>query len=166
MTRLSHQFALDRLTTLQQKIRAMTIEVYGHEGLLDSELVDYSYCPKLRKHTYRVCPIRLNQLAKRKLLNPFKHIKFIVSSLFVTLENVFFPPTIAPIVMHSTARILEALNNSETKTTIVKTPREQHIFTLFVFYKAWVYLARAKQVYQLPAEEMSEENYLRANRSP
>lgn len=158
MTRLSHRFALDRLTTLQQKIRAMTIEVFGHEGLQDAELVQYTYCPKLRKHTYQVCPIRRDQLAKRKLLNPLKHLKFLVASLFIALENVFITPVVAPQVMHSTARILTALNNSEAKIikTTIDKQKARKIFTLFVFYSAWRYLAKAKPVYQPPNDEMYE----------
>ncbi len=163
MTRLSHRFALDRLTTLQRKIRAMTIEVFGHEGTQDAELVDYSYCPELKKHTYRVSSIRLNQLAVKKLLNPLRHLKFLQLALlaFINSTRASMNKNTAPTVKHSTARIFEVLNQpvGENRkaiitTTYIEKDRTRQVLTLFVFYRAWRYFAKSKQVYRLPPEDL------------
>lgn len=83
MNRLSHQLALDHNTTFNQRCRILFLKVFGHESLVSTkDLRAAAYCTVLKVDIQKIARINPDQLAKRKLFNPFKYIEFALTALF------------------------------------------------------------------------------------
>lgn len=83
MNRLSHQLALDHNTTFNQRWRILFLKVFGHESTVrKSDLRTAAYCSVLKVDIQKIARINPDQLAKRKLFNPFKYIEFILTAIF------------------------------------------------------------------------------------
>lgn len=82
MNRLLHQFLRDGQLTFRKKWRDLVIQIFGHEGLYDNQahLADVGACYVFDLNFYRLSDYKYEDLALRKLLNPFKWAEFLIAA--------------------------------------------------------------------------------------
>lgn len=76
MNKLLYQLSSDYHLSFKQKVLQICFQIFGHEALIDvTHLRNNSHCQVFDMDIYRLASIK-NQLAYRKLFNPFKWIEW------------------------------------------------------------------------------------------
>lgn len=90
MNRVAKKFARKLHTNFTQEVRLVTMQVFGHEGLIENtDLTDMTHCVVIGTDLYRMNKIKLEHLAGRKLINPLKWAEFLIA---LPLELISWAP--------------------------------------------------------------------------
>lgn len=90
MNKLLYQLSSDYHLSFKQKILQICLQIFGHEALIDvAQLRNNSHCQVFDIDIYRLASIE-NQLAYRKLLNPFKWVEWCLAIVLEGIPWVFY----------------------------------------------------------------------------